>query len=163
MTSPITLTPVTELLPQVERVVSRVRAELASWLPQAAFEHIGGTSVPGCVTKGDVDVMACVPPEAFPAAIDVLRVHFAVKQPENWTTQFASFGDDRGYELPLGVQLVTTYPGADFLVFIRDHLLSHPESLVEYNRLKLQSAGRGAKAYWEAKDRFFSALLAART
>ena len=91
-----------------------------------------------------------------------MGAHYVIKQPENWTPNFASFGDDSGYELPLGIQLVARDSDADIFTFLRDHLLSNPAALAEYNRLKVQHAEQGADAYWEAKHAFFTKLLASR-
>jgi GrpB-like predicted nucleotidyltransferase (UPF0157 family) len=158
----VNLKPVSEVLPQAERVVSRVRAHLAALLPDAEVHHIGATALPGGVTKGDVDVLVRVSAASFPAAVAALRGEFAVRQPDNWTAEFASFGDDASHELPLGLQVVVKDSQGDFLLFLRDHLLANPDVLAEYNRLKRAHAGEGAQGYWQAKDAFFSRLLAAR-
>jgi GrpB-like predicted nucleotidyltransferase (UPF0157 family) len=158
----IDLTPVSDVLPQAERILSRVLTQLGALLPDAELHHIGATALPGGVTKGDVDVLVRVSPARFPAAVEALRRVFAVRQPDNWTAQFASFGDDTGYELPLGVQVVVRDSGADFLLFLRDHLRANPDVLAEYNRLKSAHAHDGAEGYWQAKDAFFGRILAAR-
>src|SRR5262249_15549933 len=93
----VELKPVSEVRPQAERVVSRVFARLAALLPDAELHHIGATALPTGVTKGDVDVLVRVPAAGFPAAVAALRRDFAVKQPDNWTAEFASFGDDAGH------------------------------------------------------------------
>jgi GrpB-like predicted nucleotidyltransferase (UPF0157 family) len=158
----VDLKPVSEILPQAERIVSRVFAQLAALLPDAELHHIGATALPGGVTKGDVDVLVRVSAALFPAAVAALRRDFAVRQPDNWTAEFASFGNDTGHELPLGLQVVVKDSEGDFLLFLRDHLLANPEVLAEYNRLKRAHAGEGAEGYWQAKDAFFSRVLAAR-
>ena len=160
--SNITLTPVSNILPQVQRVLAEVHAKLSQLLPEAEIEHVGATSMPGAVTKGDVDIMVRVLPAAFQGTIQTLRAHFIVKQPSNWTRNFASFGDDSSYDLPLVIQLVTTEPDADFLIYLRDYLVSNPSKLAAYNRLKVQYAKEGPDAYWEAKNSFLSAILASR-
>src|SRR5687767_7256372 len=103
-------------------MLGRVFAQLATLLPNAELHHIGATALPGALTKGDVDVLVRVAPAQFPAAVAALRRHFAVKQPDNWTAAFASFGDDTGHELPLGLQVVVKDAPEDFLLFLRDYL-----------------------------------------
>jgi GrpB-like predicted nucleotidyltransferase (UPF0157 family) len=107
--------------------------------------------------------MVRVSPAAFQNAIEILRAHYNIKQPNNWTRNFASFGDDSSYDLPLGIQLVTTEPDADFLIYLRDYLVSNPGELAAYNRLKIQYAKEGPDAYWEAKNSFLLAILASRS
>jgi uncharacterized protein len=42
-------------------------------VPEAEIEHIGATSVPGALTKGDVDLLVSVPAERFGAAVAALE------------------------------------------------------------------------------------------
>ncbi len=137
-------------------------AELAVLLPGAEWHHIGATAVPGALTKGDVDILLRLPRADFPGAVEALRRHFATKQPDNWTPEFASFGADAGYGLPLGVQVVVRDSPGDFLLFLRDYLATHGEALAEYNRVKSAHAADGPAAYWNAKDTFLARILAHR-
>lgn len=156
------LRPLSELQTQVERILSRVMPELAALLPAAEIHHIGATAIPGSVTKGDVDVLVLVTPEQFPEAVESLKRHFAVKQPTNWTGEFASFGDDSSYELPLGIQMVVKDSSTDYLLFLRDYFIFNTQALEEYNRLKLTHASEGAEEYWKAKDSFLRKILKSR-
>ncbi len=151
-----------EMVPQVERMLNRVFAQLRVLVPEAELHHIGATALPGAVTKGDVDVLVRVSPARFQPAVALLRQHFSVKQPGNWTAEFASFGDDAGYDLPVGIQVVVKESSADFLLFLRDYFIATPEALSEYNRLKIAHADEGPEAYWKAKDEFLVKILAAR-
>ncbi len=151
-----------ELRPQVERMLARVLAQLGALVPEGECHHIGATALPGALTKGDVDVLLRVSPARFQPAVESLRPHFAIKQPHNWTAEFASFGDDTGYELPLGVQVVVKDSPSDFLLFLRDYLAAHGEALAEYNRVKSAHAPEGPEAYWRAKDAFLARILANR-
>jgi GrpB-like predicted nucleotidyltransferase (UPF0157 family) len=135
---------------------------LASLLPDAEFHHIGATAIPGAITKGDVDVLLRVAPSRFVEATGILRRYFITKQPENWTGSFASFGDDSSFPFPLGVQLVIKDSESDFFLFLHEYFTSDRRHLAEYNRIKLDFAPLGAEAYWKEKDRFLSAILAAR-
>ncbi len=155
----ISLQSADQLRPQVERILRGVMAQLRALVPDAELHHIGATALPGALTKGDVDVLLRVPAPRFSAAVAALRPYFAVKQPDNWTAGFASFGDDTGHELPLGVQVVAEESASDFLLFLRDYLSAHAEALAEYNRLKAAHAAEGPDAYWRAKDVFLSRIL----
>jgi GrpB-like predicted nucleotidyltransferase (UPF0157 family) len=159
----ITLQETRAIVSQVERLLARLWPQLRRLLPTAEIEHIGATAIPGSITKGDVDVMVRVVPAAFRAAADVLGTHFAIKQPENWTPDFASFGDDTGCELPLGIQLVAKDSEADQFVFLRDYFIENPAALADYNRLKILHASDGADAYWSAKNALFAKILATRS
>jgi GrpB-like predicted nucleotidyltransferase (UPF0157 family) len=158
----ITLRKADELIPQVESILDRVFAQVRGLVPDAELHHIGATALPGALTKGDVDVLLRVTPARFQSAVDVLRPHFAVKQPVNWTSEFASFGDDVGHDLPVGIQVVVKDSSADFLLYLRDYFTARPEALSEYNRLKVAHADEGEEGYWRAKDEFFARILASR-
>ena len=161
MTS-ITLRKADDLRPQVEGILRRVFAQVRALVPDAELHHIGATALPGALTKGDVDVLLRVPLGRFPAAVEVLRQHFAVKQPVNWTSEFANFGDDVGHDLPVGIQVVVKDSSADFLLYLRDYFTASPEALREYNCLKVAHADEGQEGYWRAKDEFLARILALR-
>lgn len=152
-----------DLLPTVERVLDGLARRLSAILPHDPPHHVGGTAVPGAITKGDVDVALRIPAPRFEAAVGALGRHFAIKQRENWTPEFASFGDDVTYELPVGIQVAIEDSVADVLVYLRDYLLANPPALIEYNALKVAHAERGPADYWKAKHEFFTRILAERT
>ena len=158
----MTLKTAQELAPLVDIILREVSAELATLLPRAEFHHIGATALPHALTKGDIDVLLRVPASEFGAAVEVLRQHFAIKQPENWDPYFASFGRDSSYALPLGVQLVVKDSEADFFLFIPDYFVSIPESLAEYNRVKSTASTGSAAEYWAAKNRLLARIVALR-
>jgi GrpB-like predicted nucleotidyltransferase (UPF0157 family) len=158
----VTLKTAQELAPLVEIILREISAELGALLPRAEFHHIGATALPHALTKGDIDVLLRVPAGEFAPAVEVLRRHFAIKQPENWDPFFASFGRDSDYALPLGVQLVVKDSEADFFLFIHDYFVSHPDRLAEYNRLKSTACTGSAADYWAAKNRLLASIVALR-
>lgn len=160
--SKIRLKAQSELAPHVKPILRNLVRRIRRLIPEAEVEHVGATAVPGAVTKGDLDVLVRVRSRAFGPAVKALTSSFSIKQPENWTKTFASFGDDARYGLPVGIQLVVKNREYDFLTYIRDILISHPAMLAKYNELKMRHAGDGAPGYWKAKNRFFARILAAR-
>ena len=152
-----------ELRPQVEAILSQLFARVAELLPNAECHHIGATSIPGAVTKGDIDILVRVSAGGFESAKEVLGKHFEIKQAKNWTTNFASFGDDSTYAMPVGIQLVVRDSELDFLRYLRDYLIEHPAAAEEYNRIKQANAAFGPERYWQEKDKFFATILAERT
>ena len=158
----ITLYPVEDLLPKIERTVARLSAQLAALAPDGEVHHIGATAIAGALTKGDVDMLVRVSAERFQAVVSGLREHFPIRQAANWTAEFASFGNDVAYELPVGIQVVIRDSASDFLLFLRDYLTSDPDALQTYNQLKLAHSREGPEGYWRAKDQFWSRILAGR-
>jgi GrpB-like predicted nucleotidyltransferase (UPF0157 family) len=150
------------LAPVLQVYLPAISARLSELLPKAEFHHVGATAIPRAVTKGDVDVLLRVEQVDFPSAVGVLRSRFEIRQPENWTAVFASFGDDSSYPFPLGVQLVVRDSEADFFLFLHEYFTSDFAHLSEYNRIKTESAPRGSEEYWKAKDRYLSSILASQ-
>jgi GrpB-like predicted nucleotidyltransferase (UPF0157 family) len=151
------------LKPIISDVLRRVCLRIAAALPDVEVHHIGATAITGALTKGDLDVVLRVEADEFHAAVEKLRGAFAVKQPENWDPYFASFGSDTDFAMPVGVQLVIKDSEADFFLFVRDYLISHPESLAHYNLAKQGSASLEAKDYWAAKDRVLAQILSLKS
>src|SRR6266581_3148469 len=73
MRTPIILRPVAEVAAVAEKIVAELRDELGALLPAAVVEHVGATSLPFGVTKGDVDVAVSVRVGEFDDAVGMLR------------------------------------------------------------------------------------------
>ncbi|MEI6075901.1 MAG: GrpB family protein [Verrucomicrobiota bacterium] len=158
----ITLKTSNELLPLVQSIHQQLFERIRLVVPEPELHHIGATAVPGALTKGDIDVLMRIEFSGFPAVVDVLKQHFQIKQLANWTPEFASFGDDTTYALPVGIQVVVKDSSVDFFLFHRDHFIENSEALTEYNGLKMARCEDGQEAYWNAKNEFLSRILAKR-
>lgn len=156
------LTSTNDLRAEIRQTLDALLLLLGALVPGAEVHHIGATSVPGALTKGDEDVLVQVAKSGFAAAVAALDTDFGRRQSENWRADFASFGDDTGYAQPVGVQLAVRGSERDFFLYLRDCLLSDPGVLEQCNQLKLAHAGSGDDAYREAKHGFYTALLARR-
>ena len=134
-------------------------ARIQRLIPGAEVEHIGGTSIPGALTKGDVDLVVFVGSEDFSTGVERLRAIYEVNQPENWTPAFASFKDDASFTLPFGAQLIVREAETYFFVRLRERLRSDPEALEQYNAIKRAHEGGDPTIYREAKGAFIERLL----
>jgi GrpB-like predicted nucleotidyltransferase (UPF0157 family) len=138
----------------------RHREAVLRLLPNAEVEHVGATSVPGALTKGDLDVLVRVPENEFSQSVAVLRSAYAVHQPRNWTRTLASFSDPTSSTPPVGVQLVVAASESDALFGpFRDALIADPALLAEYNALKLRLDGESYELYTSTKGAFVEAVL----
>jgi GrpB-like predicted nucleotidyltransferase (UPF0157 family) len=136
------------------------RNQVLLLLPDAEVEHVGATSVPGAVTKGDLDVLVRVQASEFARAVAVLRNAYAIHQPHNWTPTLASFNDPASSAPPVGVQLVAAGSASDALFGpFRDALIADPALLVEYNALKLRLDGASYERYTTTKGAFIENVL----
>jgi GrpB-like predicted nucleotidyltransferase (UPF0157 family) len=140
----------------------RHRGKLRQRLPYARVDHVGSTSVPGALTKGDVDLLVRVDSERFDEAAARLREGYAVHQPENWTATYASFVDPSERTPPVGVQLVVAGSSEESLFIpFREALIADSELLSRYNELKARHDGESYELYTSLKGRFVEEVLAA--
>jgi len=153
---------VNELQPQIESTLEAALNRLRAVLPEFEMHHVGATAIPGAVTKGDVDIVVRVTATQFPVVVRSLGTLFDKKQAENWTDEFASFGDDDSFVLPLGIQVVVSGSELDVFLYLRDYLRAHEDAREEYDRIKLEHASDNGDGYWEAKNAFLEQILATR-
>jgi GNAT superfamily N-acetyltransferase len=154
--APVEVRPVQELTRSIERVLDTVGRELPRLVPGVTVEHVGATSLPDGVTKGDVDVNVRVGPKRFGEVVAALSRRFEVAQPHHWTATYASFADR--LELPLGIQVTVEGSDDDFLVPLRDRLLDDAPLRRAYDEVKRAAAPAGSDAYWRAKNDFLRGL-----
>ena len=128
-------------------------------LPAAAeIRHIGATAVPGCLTKGDLDIVIRVAAEDFRQTEAVLASRFARNSGSVRTDTFSAF-EDKSRAPDLGVQL--TVIGGPFDVFHRfvEALLLSPRLVEDYNALKRAHDNGDMAVYRAAKDAFIARVL----
>ena len=95
-----------------QALFTTVQKELATLLPPSAeILHIGATAIPGCLTKGDLDIVVRVARSDFVNAERVLASHFARNSGSVRTEEFAAYEDDERSP-HLGIQL-TVMGGAN--------------------------------------------------
>jgi GrpB-like predicted nucleotidyltransferase (UPF0157 family) len=151
--------PSEEYLQRIAVLVEEHRKKILRLVPTARVEHIGGTSIPGLLTKGDLDLQVSVLAPEFDRSVVLLQTQYSTHQLENWTESYASFKIEDSADIPVGVQLVIEDSESDIFVKSRDLLLAQPEKVAELNRLKQSHAGGDMDTYIKNKGEFFTALL----
>jgi hypothetical protein len=149
------LRPAAEFIAAGRRIRDAVQARLAPVLPPHELVLTGGSSVPGALTKGDIDLHLRVALGDFAAAVATLRGRYPVVHPEIWQDTLATFAIEA--ELPTGLA-VTPIGSAHDVRFRRTWALlaADPALLAAYNAVK--AAGGGD--YERRKSAFFDRLLA---
>lgn len=134
---------------------------LSSALPHAEVEHVGSTAVPGCLTKGDLDVLVRVDRRDFQQSARVLDELLTPSTRNNRTDEYAEY-DYALDGVSASVQLVAAGGSLDdHFHRLKAILKSDPEALEEYNSMKVLHDGWGMDAYRVAKERLIDSLLAA--
>lgn len=142
-----------------ETTFASLRSGILAALPYAVVEHVGSTVIPGCLTKGDLDLSIVVSQRQFSHALAILDTLFAPNTGSDRNTEFAAFVDDN-YQLPVGLQLVAAGTEADTFVSWRGLLLKSAGTVERYNRLKSRHQGGDMDRYRTEKSEFIEAELA---
>lgn len=141
--------------PRAERIHREQREILTEAGVPGILELVGGSSIDGALTKGDVDLHLRVDPARFDEAVGTARRMFDVVHPEIWCATLATF--DVEAELPTGLA-VTPLGSEHDLRFSRvwQLLASDPALVNEYNAVKSDAA---AEEYDSRKSAFFDRVL----
>ena len=138
----------------------RIAADVSSILPGAEIEHVGATAVAGCLTKGDIDVLARVSPRDFPAAARALDAALRRSERNDPTADYVEYDYDRdGCCASIQLVVASCWHDRRFRRFKRA-LASDDAALARYNELKRLHEGRSMTDYRAAKSAFIDALLA---
>jgi hypothetical protein len=148
-----------DLLPDALRILAEQRDLLRDAGVPGELVLEGGSSVPGALTRGDVDLHLRVPPADFPAAVGKLRRSHAIVHPEIWGPTLATF-EATGTTRSIGIA-VTPVGSEHDLRFTRTWQLlrADPDLVAEYNAAKLAEDGPRGEGYEERKSAFFDRVL----
>lgn len=142
-----------------DRLFARTAATLREVLPASAdIRHIGATAIPGCLTKGDLDIVVRVPAGDFAAADAALANLFARNTGSTHSETFSAF-EDPAASPPLGIQLAAIGSPDDCFHLFAEALLQDADLVTRYNDLKRNFDGRPMAEYRAAKDAFIAAVL----
>ncbi len=150
--------PSSEFLAKANEVFEQQRIKLNKFMPFADIQHIGSTSIPNSVTKGDLDIVIRIPKDKFSESVELLKSIYEINQPENWKTTFASFKDETNLGIDFGAQLVIIDSELDDFTKLRDILINNSKLVEEYNSMKLKYEGKDMDKYRIAKSDFFQKL-----
>jgi GrpB-like predicted nucleotidyltransferase (UPF0157 family) len=141
---------------KADALFASVDARLRALLPCAFVEHVGSTSLPDGLTKGDLDVQVRVPPESFEVACRTLASLYE-ENPGGFTDGGHSYKDD-STDPPLGVHVTVIDGPSDIQFRQRDILRARADLRAEYDALKRSFHGARMDEYREAKHAFWSEL-----
>lgn len=136
-----------------------MRARLRVVLPpDAEILHIGATAIPNCLTKGDLDIAVRIENLSFIPARNLLQRMFKRNLGSYQSAYFAAF-ETIFNGVPVGFELVIKDSPLDVFAQFREMLLSNPNLVFKYNRLKRQCHGQSMQRYRKIKSRFIDEVL----
>ena len=142
---------------EAEKVFQREKGKIMKAILNADVQHVGSTSIPSALTKGDLDIQVRVERKDFPDAERRLSQFYQYNTGNPPTKTFLSFKDPHA-KIPLGVQLTVIGSDADDFMILRDLLRSNPNYKKQYDVLKKQFNGKSMSEYRRAKSKFFDTL-----
>jgi GrpB-like predicted nucleotidyltransferase (UPF0157 family) len=141
-----------DVLAHARAIHARESARLRG-LRGTSLELTGGSSVPGALTFGDVDLHLRVEPAAFAAVVDRLRSIYDVVHPEIWTDTLATFAVP-GEEVGIAATPIGSEHDRRF-VWAWRRLRDDPDLLRAYNAMKRSHRDAVDASYLRAKADFF--------
>jgi GrpB-like predicted nucleotidyltransferase (UPF0157 family) len=143
-----------------QRLFEAVSRSLTDILPPTAdIRHVGATAIPGCLTKGDLDIVVRVTAGDFEAADTALASGYARNHGSVRSPVFSAF-EDASSRPHLGIQLTAIDSPFDFFHLFAEGLRQSPQLLDKYNALKRSHDGCDMSVYRVAKDAFVEKVLA---
>ena len=147
-----------DLVEEATRVRDDVEVTLAGLGIQGEVVLTGALSVPGALTRGDVDLHLRVAPGSFDDVVTRLRAVYPVASPRAWADTLAVFAVPRPRPTGLAVTPLGSEHDERFRIAWRA-LHADPALLASYNALKSQSVG--TTDYEDRKSRFFTSVVEA--
>ena len=156
------LRPAGQLLAAALAVLDAERVRLTALGVPGELVLVGGSSVPGALTHGDVDLHLRVPEPEFAAAVAALGKEYPVVHPEIWSATLATFTVPHQATTDPPTGLAVTPEGSEHdLRFTRSwqRLRADPRLVEQYNAMKLAGDGPDGADYEARKSAFFDRLL----
>jgi GrpB protein len=145
------------VLPRARAALRRERERLAALAPGSELVLTGASSLPGALTRGDIDLHLRVPPAAWTATVAALSGAYRVVKPEIWSSTLATFAAPDDDLVGIAATPVGSAHDVRFTA-AWERLASDAGVLTAYNDLKRSHAAGELEEYLAAKGAFFEKL-----
>lgn len=148
---------VEEIWEKSKKVFETEKALLKSIFPEADIQHVGGTSIPGSVTKGDIDIQIRIESNKFQEVVFIMKNKFLPINSNIWNDEFAIFAKrtmNKGKIEDVDYMITVINSPYDDFYKVRDFLKLHPDLLNEYNEIKKTHEGKSYDEYRKSKKDF---------
>lgn len=141
-----------------EDLFLRYEREVKNLLPNARVEHVGASSIPLAISKGDLDIFIGVESDELNAAIELLTtLGFQEKADTLRTSELCMLESTSGDDVAF--QLVANGSEFEFFLIFRDKLRAAPSLVQQYNALKMSCEGQSQDDYRRKKSDFINHVL----
>lgn len=139
-----------------QKLFEDYQQKIQKQLPNAQIEHIGASSISGCLSKGDLDIYVAV--DNVEQAIAIIeQLNFKIKQNTMRTPQLCMLESQNNKDV--AIQLVEKGSVFEDFLRFRDKLQSNPALVEQYNQMKLSCQGFTKEKYRQVKSRFIEGVL----
>lgn len=148
-----------EYQPEARAIFESISAQLGRLLPRSRVEHVGASSIPGAVSKGDLDICVVVTADDHASTVETLQATgYLIKADTLRTAELCMLLAPRN-DLDVALQVVAEGLQFEFFMRFRDVLQADALLVERYNELKRKFAESGAGCYRDEKAKFIEAVL----
>ncbi len=141
------------------QAAASVSAELKTLFPTSRVEHVGASSIPGAISKGDVDICVVVDPARHSSVVQKLQsIGYVVKGNTLRTPEICMLLSPRT-DLDIALQIVAQGSRFEFFMRFRDALCASPCLVDQYNAVKRNASRLSPEQYRDAKTAFIESVL----
>jgi GrpB-like predicted nucleotidyltransferase (UPF0157 family) len=148
--------------PQAMLIFNDLKPKIETIIPHAFVEHIGSSSIPGMISKGDVDIYVEVSKEQFFLAVNSLADIGLVEKNGTLQNNELRMLVVKDYILDVAVQVVVKGSKYEFFKYFRDALIQNSLFRDEYNKLKIMCIDKCDEEYRKIKSVFIEEMLKTR-
>ncbi|NOJ04370.1 GrpB family protein [Vibrio splendidus] len=136
----------------------RYERDIKKLIPNVRVEHVGASSIPFAVSKGDLDIFVGVELGELEDVIERLTILGFNEKLDTLRTQELCMLESTSSD-DVALQVVAN--GSEFECFLRfrDKLRANPELVQQYNTLKMSCEGWPQEEYREKKSDFIEHVL----
>ena len=147
---------------KTDSIFNQLKLELLKILPTDRVEHVGSSSIPGSLSKGDLDVFVGVNKDQHVESIELIKsIGFIEKKDTFRSDELCMLITDQ-FNYDVAIQVVIN--GSEFEDFIKfRNILRKNHNLVEsYNEIKLNAKNLSEDEYRAKKSKFINNVLSGR-
>ena len=147
---------------KANEIFHTVREQIKDILPRARVEHVGSSAVPGCISKGDLDIFVGVDALEFQEVLKkLMKIGFTEKKDTLRTNSLCMMVTNQ-FDWDVAIQVVENGTDWENFIHFRDILIANNEINQKYNDLKNACVTNNAKEYRQKKSMFIYEVLGKR-
>ncbi|MGY3923547.1 GrpB family protein [Aeromonas jandaei] len=138
---------------------SRYKIDIQKIIPNARVEHVGSSSIPNAISKGDLDIFVGVETSQLAFSVDLLLAKMKLQEKIDTlrTPELCMLESTTGDNVAL--QVVANGSKFEFFLTFRDKLKENTKLAHQYNALKQSCEGLSQGEYRQKKSEFIALVL----